>query len=243
MKNNGTNTNCPFADEIVSYIYDEITGTQRSMFETHLADCMVCTDEFAAVSNARFSVFEWRKEEFAHLPTPEIVIPYPVKKAVGEENAPVGILAGVRGWLSLVNFPVAVAAALLVTIGLGFLAITYLGGSDQQIANIEVKDPTSPANSQRVILPVQSGARVDIDVPKSQIISDIPHSRNGSDREIHPIKAVESRRVRMERQMTADRVRVQDPALKLRKAPALSNYDDNDDRSLRLADLFDEDGG
>src|SRR5207245_11780758 len=104
-----------------------------------LEDCTVCTDDFAAISNARFSVFEWQKEEFAHLPTPEIVIPYAAKKAVAEENASVGVLAGFRGWLSLVNFPVAVAAALAVTVGLGFLAINYLDRGDQQIAaNVNV---------------------------------------------------------------------------------------------------------
>ena len=70
---------CGFGDEIVSYIYDEMDAAGRRKFESHLASCTLCTDEFAGISDARLSIFEWNREDFAEMPTPEIVIPYAPK--------------------------------------------------------------------------------------------------------------------------------------------------------------------
>lgn len=237
MKNNG-NKECPFADEILSYIYNEIDAFARGKFETHLADCVVCTDEFAAISHARFSVFEWQKEEFAHLATPEIVIPYGATQNSVVENASMGFLAGLRGLLSIRNWPVAVAAALLVCLGLGFLAMNYIGRGDQQIA-FEVDNQSVPP----VVSPDNS---VDPDVTKIPQ-GDVSTASNNSSsrRETRPGRVTENRRTRPDRQTTAgtqksvNNVR----ASQVPKAPVLYGYDDNDDKSLRLTDLFDDDGG
>jgi hypothetical protein len=220
MLNNGNTSNCGFADEIVSYIYDEIGATDRTNFERHLADCAVCTDEFAAISNARFSVFEWRREEFAHLSTPKIVIPFGEKQYSIVENGSVGLMAGLRGLLSISSWPVAVAAVLLVCLGFGFLAMTYIGRGDQETAaNINVPP----------VLPLDNPNKVTIgdpDVAKTSV-------GNRTGQGVRPVKAVEYRRARPNRQTTSNNV----------KAPVLNSYDDNDDKSLRLADLFDEIGG
>ncbi|MEQ1924176.1 MAG: hypothetical protein ABL952_16870, partial [Pyrinomonadaceae bacterium] len=139
MLDNCNKNGCKFTDEIVSYMYDEIGEPERTKFEEHLLDCTVCTDEFAGISNARFSVFEWRKEEFAHLPTPNIVIPY------GDPAPAIGFFAGLRDLLTLSGWPAAatVAAGLIVSIGLGFAAINYLGG-DQDMASNKTPNFTVP---------------------------------------------------------------------------------------------------
>ena len=108
MLNNENEKSCGFADEIVTYIYGEISETERSKFEMHLVDCMSCTDEFAGISNARFAIFEWQKEEFAHLSTPEIVIPYTAKPKPAEA---IGFFAGLRGLLTLSGWSSAVMVA------------------------------------------------------------------------------------------------------------------------------------
>ncbi len=242
MLNNGNKTNCGFADEIVSYIYNEMGAPERTKFETHLTHCTACTDEFAAISNARFSVFEWQKEEFAHLATPQIVIPYPAKQRIVEENTSIGVSAGIRGWLSLVNFPVTVAAALAVCIGLGFVAINYLGSGDQRtVANVDLPAVVTPAPEVKI---GSTGVATPPAPRKTEVEITTAASKNvASVRESRPVKAIENRRMRPDKQTEADAIRVQNPMRKLRKAPVLSPYDDNDDRSLRLADLFDEDGG
>ena len=70
------NPGCKFHADIVPYMYGEMSAAESSAFETHLIDCGVCTDEFAAVSNARYEVYDWKKTEFEPLATPVFTIPY-----------------------------------------------------------------------------------------------------------------------------------------------------------------------
>jgi hypothetical protein len=224
---------CPFTHEIVSYIYGELGGGSELEFETHLADCVICTDEFAAVSNARFSVYEWQKEEFAHLPTPEIVIPYVSTGAGASEG--VGLIAAVRAWLAGVGVPVAVAAGVVVCIAIALLAVNLTGRRDQPVAsNID-----SPAVAQRTEPPVVEPGTNDPTVKKDIV------------RTPQPIKAAVNQPRRAVRRSPPDvnqpandlAVKMPTQAPQVRKAPVLSTYEDNDDSSLRLADLFDEVGG
>jgi len=233
MLNNG-NKECPLADQIVSYMYGEIGDRSELEFETHLADCMTCTDEFATVSQARFSVYEWQKEEFAHLPTPEIVIPYPSTVDVGET---IGLAAAVRAWLGRLSFPVAVAAALAVCIGLGLLALNLIGRKDQPIAVNTV--------IQAVIPNIETPARP---VPEPGMVETV--EKKVGERTPQPGKAVLSQPHRLVKRSSPA---VNNPsniyavgpkqAAPAPKTPALNAYDDSDDNSLRLADLFDEVGG
>lgn len=248
MLNNGNKQACGFADEIVSYIYDEIGAAERGRFESHLAGCDLCTNEFAAVSNARFSVFEWHKEEFAGLATPEIIIPYEATKIIVEENTTVGFLAGIRRLLSVSQWPVGVAAAVLVCIGIGigFLAMNYVSRDDRQIAaNPKVNEQSVPP----IAIPDNP-----VKVEPSGIL--LTHtgvtaaSKNtAASREVRPVKVSEIRRPSPERQLTARTQRNVNNALdqnvspQKRKAPVLSNFEETADKSLRLADLFDEDIG
>lgn len=47
MENNGNEYSCGRSNDIVAYIYNEIESSERRKFETHLAECMSCTDEDA----------------------------------------------------------------------------------------------------------------------------------------------------------------------------------------------------
>ena len=239
MLNNGNKINCGFASDMVAYLYDEPNVVERAVFETHLADCRMCTDEFAAISNARFSVFEWRREEFAHLSTPEIVIPYTRKEIAVEENAQVGFLAGLRGLFGISGWPVVVAASLLVCLGVGFIAMNYLSGDQQIAANVNVER----VHNQNVNI---LDSAIDIDVPLSQIARDNPAAgKNINSTGVHTVKAVGNHRPN--RQLTAETQKAVDNVpqrnTQNRKAPVLSNFDDNDDKSLRLSDLFEDEVG
>ncbi|MEO6049778.1 MAG: hypothetical protein ABIP78_00395 [Pyrinomonadaceae bacterium] len=241
MLNNGNKINCGFSDEIVSYIYDEIGVAERSIFETHLADCPVCTDEFAAISNARFSVFEWQREEFSPLLTPEIIIPYAAKQRVVAEDAQVGILAGLRGLFGVALWPAAAAASLLLCLGLGFIAMNYFGSERQIAANVNV--PATVVPTQNVDI---APSNIENEVPSTLITKDNPGSaKEINNSEIRAVKTVGSRRP--SRQTTAFVQRSVDivPQRNMQnsKAPVLSSYEDNDDKSLRLSDLFEDEVG
>lgn len=241
MLNNGNKNNCGFSDDMVAYIYDEIGQAERGKFESHLSGCTACTDDFAGISNARFSVFEWQKEEFAHLSTPQIVIPYASKHGATETA---GLWAGLRKLLSSSGWPsVALAAgALAVCVGLGFVAINYVGSGQQtadnnKIVNEKAVPPVAVQNPENTL------AMSNDPLPKEQ---NLTHTTTASakstpGREIRPVRAsVKPQRIQYDKNLTASTQA--GPAQQKRKAPALTVYDDEDDRSLRLADLFDEGG-
>ena len=238
--NNDNKSNCGFEAQIVSYIYDEATEPERRKFESHLIACTTCTDEFAEISNARFSVFEWQKEEFSPLLTPQIVIPYADRKPI-TEGAAAGWFEGMRGIFSGFGIPVTVAAALLIFLGIGFTAITLVRGtSDQIAANVVVEQPekAQPVLKNETALKETETNRTLADSAMPLTVKTDPSIRSPA----RPVKAVvESKRPSIPRQLTAETVKNKN--IQVRKAPALSNFDEADDRSLRLADLFDEEIG
>ncbi|MEO6655727.1 MAG: hypothetical protein ABIO36_06550 [Pyrinomonadaceae bacterium] len=241
MLSNGHKKDCEFADEIVSYIYCEVGVAERTVFETHLANCPVCTDEFAAISDARFSIFEWRKEEFDSLSTPQIVIPYAAKGRADEENVQMGLLAGLRGLFGAARLPVTVAALLLLCLGLGFVAMNYLGGDQQLAANVNV--PPVAMHNQNTKFPESA---IEFEIPTSKIVKDDPVAgKNPNDTGIYSVKTLGNHRPN--RQLTASIQKTFNNApqrnLQNRKAPVLSSYDDTEDKSLRLSDLFDDEVG
>jgi|CXWL01.1.fsa_nt_gi hypothetical protein len=236
MLNNG-NKGCEFSDEIVSYIYDEIDTAGRRKFESHLALCTSCNDEFAGISDARFSMFEWRKEEFAHLSTPEIVIPYAAKHRDVETAESTGFFAGLTAMLAFVRSPMAIGAGLVVLLGLGFVTFTLVrsGDSNMVASNRNVPPVATPANvyvGNEVTAvnpdPVDSKAPV----AKSDDRDDGPTPVKASDRRQKAVRSNPSNQRRLENQNRF-----------ARKAPRLSGDGDDDDDSLRLADMFDEIGG
>lgn len=231
MLNNGNISNCEFTNEIVAYIYNEIGASERARFENHLSGCHECTNEFAGISNARLSVHEWRREEFADLSTPEIVIPYPAKRDADEAPISAGWFGGLRGLLSFANFPAAVAAGLVVCIGLGFVLLNYLGRAEENIAsNITV--PTSKANEKPVANPTVESSK-----PELAVESSPPEIR--TEPQVRPIKAIE-RRARKNEKTSTPRTRANQNLLPtILNAPVLSeNYEEAVDGSLRLSELF-----
>lgn len=242
MLNNENEKNCGFADEIVAYIYDEIDEAERGKFETHLVDCVSCTDEFAGISNARFAMFEWHKEEFAPLSTPEIVIPYSAKPKTAEA---IGFFAGLRGLLTLSGWSsaVMVAGALIICIGLGFVVVNYVRD------NAQVAENKRPVINENVIPPVVAQDHQNaVALPSSKELNTngapvTASTKATPNREIRPVRAsLNNQRIRFGKSLTASTRTVEPSIQKQRKAPALTAFDDEDDHSLRLADLFDEGG-
>lgn len=67
--------NCGFGEELVLYLYDECSAEEKKNFEMHLTSCASCIDEFAGFSAARSLVSEWREADFLPLEIPSIVLP------------------------------------------------------------------------------------------------------------------------------------------------------------------------
>lgn len=237
MLDNVNKNNCGSSDEMVSFIYGEIDDDGRRLFERHLAECVRCTDEFTAISNARFSVFEWQKDEFANIPTPTFVIPGPIVQP-NVESRPAGLFAGLRAIFDFSYWPIAVAASVLILFGIGFVVISNLSGARVDVAANNIVPP--------VEIPV-NGAGPISDVPNAPIEVSVSKDRKSETvQEQKSVKSNDSHNLRIYRNITANApAKGKRPEVVDRdeKVPALNNYDDTNDRSLRLSDLFDEEVG
>lgn len=230
---NKDNKHCGLADEIVSYIYDEMDASGRTKFESHLTSCINCTDEFAVISDARFSMFEYRKEEFAHLPTPEIVIPYPARQEWIESGQDSGWLAGLTAVFAFARSPLAVGAALALLLALGFVARSLIIPDEDSLVGSNSKVPAvmSPA-----VLPVAT-------VPQpSQPIVEPEQNEIKSIHTSAPAQRQLTRKGPAHRRPASSNVDDQN-LRQAKRAPVLSQFAEDSDDSLRLSDLFDEIGG
>jgi len=225
---------CPLTDEIVSYIYGEIEGRAGYDFEKHLAECTVCIDEFAAVCDPRFSVFEWKKEAFDPLPTPAFEVPYERLPAASE----LGFMAAIKVWARGLSIPVAVAAALALFVGVGIIMFAMReNGESFAVNNARPVEPdTRPVpRAPAVVAPL---APPRSDRSESEGLS-------GSAVQPAPVSTLPRKRTERSRAVVAEKKPSNniDNVPQTRKAPALTAYQENDDESLRLAELFDEVGG
>jgi hypothetical protein len=222
------NNKCPRADEILSYMYGETVSTGETEFETHLADCAVCTDEFAAVSDSRFSVYEWKKEAFDPLPTPHITV-----ALAPAAEATAGLSTTIKAWVKSLSFPVAAAAAVAVCIGIGVIAISFIGNNQQPVISRVDVPVVPPETAPEIVPPINVTA---------------PEPTRGSRSEVpRPVRAWTSvqrvRKVLPGNDRPINNVAIRPVPTQQIKAPALTAFQENDDSSLRLSDLFEEVGG
>jgi len=228
MRNSEHNSACERESEMLAYLYGE--GEDRTIFESHLAECDACTDEFAAIAFARVSVLEWQLGEFAELPTPKFTIPY--------EKA--GQRTGIAGWFALPGFGPAVAfASVLVIVLGGYFAYYQKSGTDSPaVATVNTSAPPAPAveNAPPMNITVPASIEPPTNVRAAQKRDEVVTQRS--------VKAsVAQRGARINRTLTANaQPRPSKFEMPAAKKPVLSGLDDEDDKSLRLADLLDDGG-
>ena len=225
MNTNADNLMCEYADSVVPYLYRELPPREVAIFEAHLEHCSGCTDEFAAVADARYSVYEWHQEAFVPLATPRFVIP--------QEPVRVGILAQLEEFLAAARPSLAFAGALAVVLVAVVIGTNLLGPGETDIASNIVPEPR-PAN-----------------IPAQKLIADPVLPIENAVRPPGPVKVGGVRSKTVVRQANAERRSTVRQVEKVpgynvrqaRQAPALSDDIEIEDESLRLTDLFDEVGG
>ena len=231
--------NCERIAEIVPYIYGESAAVERERFELHIVDCGICTDELAAIAEARFSVYEWNQVEFASIPTPNFVIPYDNPVIASE-----GLIARLKKTFSVPRFPVWQTAAaafgtIAVLIGIGVFAFSGLNNGNSEIAantkrivspdaavsaRSPAPDETPSAAKDIAVVPAKRAvsAETAVKVSGSQISRQSAHVTRVTN---NPTVTVQAKLVRSYRPESR---------------PTLSGNDDDADDSLRLSDLFSE---
>jgi len=204
---------CLFGEELVSYIYDELPASERISFEEHLLNCSSCTSEFAELSMSRLGVYEWHRDEFVPLETPQFVIPYATP-------APAyAWMEAIRGLIftpARLSFAGGALAILVVAIGLFY-------GSDSSTNGIVENQPAAPPVVEMPALAVSKG----VDEVSADKYIGSKALAEGRPTAITRSKAVKKT---ADRQLTARGGRSV-------KAPRLGTFEEVEDTSLRLVDL------
>jgi hypothetical protein len=232
--NDGNTSACRFSAEIVAYMYAELSVVDASAFESHLLNCGDCTDEFAEISGARFEVYEWKKLAFDPLATPEFDIPL-----VTETVAAVSTISWVEKlriafghtWLTPA---VAFGGLLIVSIFAGSFILSRDEGVDVA-SNHSNASATPEAAIENA--PEKSAPPTRIEAPDER---DTATST--------AVEAPASAPVYRRRDTRSVRT-VRPPAIEAKSAsaqntptnpPRLNEFAEDEDTSLRLAEMFDD---
>jgi hypothetical protein len=79
MRDNPKTSACNNHEELVSYLYGEVTPDQARRVEAHLTECSRCDDEMAAFRRVRSNLQEW---ELTDMPIVRVALPPQRKSAI-----------------------------------------------------------------------------------------------------------------------------------------------------------------
>lgn len=249
MLNNNHNPSCAFAEQIVSYLYGETIGKEKAAFDAHLKNCSSCADELAGFGFVRASIVEWKTEEFLNLETPSINIPYPIAVATEKQSW----LGELRKLFALSPTWATAFAVLVVCVGLVLLVVNFSNNNDvarkvekptnEVVSPIVEEKPTprmeetAQQDSSKVLLKpsiVENASEKNAPqiAPKNQIVkvSNNVRKNKGVAQNANDLVA-NVRKLKDDKNTLTARKQV---------VPKLNGLEEEEDNSVRLADLFAE---
>jgi hypothetical protein len=266
MNSNHHNSSCNFSELLVSYLYGEIGGEEKSRFESHVLNCGVCADEISAFGGVRSSVQFWREAEFANLSSPVIELPFETEKTcvllkpettvvettTTAATASRSWLAGLRDLFSLSPAWAGAAtacAALAICAGLFYVAFSS-AQNDTSVAeankNVSVASVPAPTVDDRNTTHASgTDEKQGDETPKPEIKKD--KTQNPPKSAPVPEKIVVAGNAdakHVKPNVAPKPANKEKPAINVKKSPKQSDIEfstrEEEDKSLRLADLFDE---
>lgn len=254
-------SSCAEGEHIVSYLYDEIKIAEKAGFETHLQNCSVCADEVVNFGAVRSSILEWRNEEFLSIETPVFEVP------INQQNKIVA--NGFSIWFSKVRdvltlkpiLATAAFAVIAIFTGLALFALnvsrtnelaaktdnknsseTNLAQEAKQIEQIRKPDYSK---TDSVTVATKEKSSPVFNESKNAKPSQEPDNRtnvNNSTVKISDNNIKTNSNNRANEPKIKDSIKTNKKSVVVPKSqmPIYSNVEDEEDKSLRLADLFDE---
>ena len=219
---------CKYSNGILPYMYGEMVSPATDEFESHLLECQACTDEFAALSAARYEVYDWKKLEFDPLATPAIAIPY------GEASTAVSWVEKLRTAFAG-NWAMPTAAFAGLAIVSVFVALLVVPRGVDEVASID--NSNTPANRPAANTPNQNQPSPTVATETDQIQESTPArqpSRPTLVREPSPRRPMRTQQSVAPKNIEA-RTTVTAP-----NAPRLNEFVEEEDDSLRLAELLED---
>ena len=135
--------NCGREDDLIGYLYGEMTETESGLFQNHLHDCQACKTELASLQSVRESVVTWRNESLGG-------VALPAYTPLANEAAKPSALAAFREFFNLSPLWLkgAVAFASILLCLLAGLAVARLRATPAPI--MVAKSPDNAASEERV---------------------------------------------------------------------------------------------
>lgn len=235
--------NCNFSGQIVAYIYNEMLAAERESFDDHLPKCSFCIDELAGLSNAAFSLREWKDVEFAPLSDPVIELPSVVDTSLGHTP---GSFDGFRAIFQVprlvgAGFSAAAIVGILVLAGLVFDLRVPVDVAVLENRNLPAPSPekvSAVSSNEGAIRTVGETVVSDtLQTSRSDTVLPVPPSATPTRSE--PAKAIRTSSRPTERRTNATRPNRGSETTNIR-SPRLLEYEEDQDDSLRLADLLED---
>lgn len=246
---NHSSPSCAYAEELISYLYGEADAGEKIKFEAHLPNCAPCADELASFGLVRSAVLDWRAQDFSKLETPLIEIParqsnssFAPAVAAEESNSWFG---GLRKLFSLNPATAAAFAVLVIGAGLAFYLFGFSGESeianrnaDKNLATAIASPPVEIKKQSEITDDKIAAPVVEIKTPDSKA-----EKSNAPSQPVVKVSTVEPKnnnnsRARVVKESNGD-ARKTSPVRK-QPIPNLNDADEEEDETLRLADLFAE---
>ncbi len=253
MSNNHKNSFCPFAEQLVSFLYGETDQTETRDFTAHLANCAACAEELKSFGFVRAAVSQWRDAEFAELPTPIFSIPEyhsktpstVVSDSIFNKNR-----SRLHAFYQLFQFNQLTAAAafavIVVCAGLFWLTFDFKGGVEtaenaavKSIAQVAVSPSAEIVRKPETIDAAQSNDEKS--APKFPETKSKPETSAGKTAGKISSGALQNNRGNAVRKPEYINTINKKPAVVKKPAiPSLNDAEDEIDETIRLADLFAE---
>lgn len=263
LDTNHQNSSCAFAEQLVSYLYNEANAQEKSVFESHLTNCENCTDELSAFGFVRSSVRQWRTEEFSPMQTPAMEIPFEKSpETVINSTEKHSWFANLRQLFTLSPAWATGFAVLFVCIGLTFIIINFSGLNDvaesKHIAPeksivspaIENKTEQNVEEVSNEIAKESSSDKIAETLEEKPEIETVPRiaPKNSIEKVSNNTKRTPKNEIIAQNSNNSAPVRkVKDinninkaTVAKNQQVPKLADFDEVEDNSLRLADLMAE---
>lgn len=177
---NNNHKNCGFAEDAAAFLYGEIEKREKVNFETHLAKCDSCVEEFADFTMLRSGIADWKMKNFDVLATPVIEIPY--EQTVEIKTETVSWFDSLKNLLTFSPAMATVAAAIVLALfaGLGFLI--FSSNTEELASNQIEKIEVAPPVIENKISDEKSSVKPDV----AETNEDLPETNTGNNGKTAP---------------------------------------------------------
>ncbi len=233
---NNYHKECSFSEQIISYVYGEMSEAENASFTVHISKCSDCAEELAGFGFVRTEILNWKHKEFLPLTTPIIQIPYETVTVEAKTSifAPVWELFSFsQMWLKTAT----AFAVLAMFAGITFSVFNTNKSVDLAGMVKPITSPTPPIIVDVPLTPIKPTVAIETEKATSPSIVKNKEAEKVKTVTTEPkvLKAtVRTTRVKPARIETTQRVTKQNVTL-------VSNEENiEEDDTLRLSDLFDE---